>query len=155
MLTIKFKKRLGIILTFYIISCNPTNPELTKEKLFGKWKLQSVSIKFIHAVLKVKRTDKLEIPEQRVHVNFSVEFAQHNFYKFENESNKSGKFNLTDSLLTLYLNGNSKDWLVFHIDSVTTNKLYLYSEKMYFYSNAKDTIEFLTGENINLVLKKE
>ena len=147
-----------IILTFFY-SCSPISENQSIEKrLIGQWKTESCLPYFVHANIRVAMADTSEILKYRIKPSFFISFKQNNLFSFENEngSTKTGNYELFDNLLSLKLNNDSeKKWIIFKVDSVTDNKLFLTSKSIRFYSNTADSAEVFTGDNVVLILKRK
>lgn len=146
------------ILGFALTSCVSNYSDDKNPAVTGMWITESISPNFIHANIKFLMTDSKNLQEHRVDTDFELRFNENNTFLIEEKNGliKNGTYKLNNDTLLLKLNNSSNDWLALKIDSISQDKLILQAERIFFQSILDgDTIKFMTGENVQLKLKKK
>jgi hypothetical protein len=146
-----------ILKVFFDFCTSPNGNKSIDGSIIGEWNTESCLPNFVHSVVTIQLSDISEIFKHRIKTNFSINLKQDNLFSFEHEegSPKTGKYKITDNILTLSFGNDPINWLSFHIDSVTTNRLFLTSNTIQFYSDTTDSLKFFTGDNVDLILKRK
>ena len=146
------------ILLFALTSCVSNYTDDKKSTVTGKWITESVRANFVHANIKFLMTDSNDLKEYRVDTNFELRLNEDNTFLIQEKNSliKNGTYKVKDDTLLLRLRNSPNDWLILKVDSLYQNQLILHAERMFFQSFLKgDSIEFATGENVKLRLKKQ
>jgi hypothetical protein len=129
-----------------------------KSAVTGKWITESVRANFVHANIKFLMTDSNDLKEHRVATDFELRLNEDNTFLIQEKNGliKNGTYKLKDDTLLLRIKNSPNNWLILKVDSLYQNQLILYAERMFFQSFLEgDSIEFATGENVKLRLKKK
>lgn len=114
-----------IIVIICIESCSVTRDDKSMEdKIIGQWCIDSCSIYFVHAHSRGRLSDVFNLPQNRIKTNFLINFKQDKVFSLYHDNGpiKIGKYLVSDSLLTLTLDGDSINWIVFSVDSINNHQ---------------------------------
>jgi hypothetical protein len=139
----------------FCICCSRPAEERNSEYdlLIGKWKAEKLRIKFFSSGCGEVPINK--VPVGSLHEKFTLTFNKDNTYIIADENGQNGfagsyQFNNDSLLLSLKKHG----VLIFRVDSLFDNRLYLNQERGQFYTFFKDSFLVYRGQEIDLRLER-
>ncbi|WP_028980239.1 hypothetical protein [Sporocytophaga myxococcoides] len=137
------------------VSCSRPFEECQSENdlLIGKWKVEKLWIKFLSSGCGDVPIGK--VPEGSLHEKFTLILNKDNTFILSDgvgQNNFAGIFRCSNDSILLSLKRNI--FLIFKVDSLLDNRLYLYLERAQFYSIENDSFLLFRGQDVNIQLRR-